>query len=45
MRTDVSIHAQDEGQNLFLKGLSRPARLPKMESAGTVDKTSLAAEG
>jgi putative spermidine/putrescine transport system substrate-binding protein len=33
----------DEGQNLFLKGLSRPARLPKMESAGTADKTSLAA--
>ena len=33
----------DEGQNLFLKGLSRPARLPKMETAGTADKTSLAA--
>jgi len=30
-------------QNLFLKGLSRPARLPKMESAGTADKASLAA--
>ncbi|MEV0069650.1 ABC transporter substrate-binding protein [Amycolatopsis sp. NPDC050768] len=33
----------DEGQNLFLKGLSRPARLPKMEAAGTADKTALAA--
>jgi putative spermidine/putrescine transport system substrate-binding protein len=33
----------DEGQNLFLKGLSRPARLPKMTETGTVDKTLLAA--
>ncbi len=33
----------DEGQNLFLKGLSRPVRLPKMQSAGTADKTALAA--
>ncbi|MDT7801213.1 MAG: putative spermidine/putrescine transport system substrate-binding protein [Actinomycetota bacterium] len=33
----------DEGQNLFLKGLSRPARLPGMETAGTADKASLAA--
>ena len=33
----------DEGQNLFLKGLSRPARLPKMTAAGTADKALLAA--
>jgi putative spermidine/putrescine transport system substrate-binding protein len=33
----------DEGQNLFLKGLSRPVRLPKMTEAGTVDKALLAA--
>ncbi len=33
----------DEGQNLYLKGLSRPARLPKMETAGTADKAAVAA--
>jgi putative spermidine/putrescine transport system substrate-binding protein len=33
----------DEGQNLFLKGLSRPARLTKLTEAGTVDKAALAA--
>lgn len=33
----------DEGQNLYLKGLSRPVRLPKMTEAGTVDKALLAA--
>ncbi|MEC3977415.1 ABC transporter substrate-binding protein [Amycolatopsis sp. H20-H5] len=33
----------DEGQNLYLKGLSRPARLPKMQAAGTADKAAVAA--
>lgn len=33
----------DAGQNLFLKGLARPIRLPSMVTAGTADKTSLAA--
>jgi ABC-type Fe3+ transport system substrate-binding protein len=33
----------DEGQNIWLKGLSRPVRLPAMEDAGTADETALAA--
>lgn len=33
----------DEGQNLWLKGKSRPVRLPAMETAGTADKTFAAA--
>jgi putative spermidine/putrescine transport system substrate-binding protein len=33
----------DAGQNLWLKGMARPVRLPAMISSGTVDKTLLAA--
>ncbi|WP_370947340.1 ABC transporter substrate-binding protein [Amycolatopsis sp. cg5] len=33
----------DEGQNLFLKGLSRPVRLNKLTAAGTADSAALAA--
>jgi ABC-type Fe3+ transport system substrate-binding protein len=33
----------DEGQNIWLKGLSRPVRLPAMEEAGTADAEALAA--
>ncbi|MCK9893648.1 ABC transporter substrate-binding protein [Frankia sp. AgB32] len=33
----------DEGQNLWLKGRARPVRLEAMTTAGTVDKTLLAA--
>jgi putative spermidine/putrescine transport system substrate-binding protein len=33
----------DEGQNIWLKGLSRPVRLDAMTGAGTVDKEALAA--
>ncbi|MFD8493664.1 ABC transporter substrate-binding protein [Amycolatopsis sp. NPDC059657] len=33
----------DEGQNLFLKGLSRPVRLPKLTAAGTADSAAVAA--
>jgi ABC-type Fe3+ transport system substrate-binding protein len=33
----------DEGQNIWLKGLSRPVRLDAMEEAGTVDAEALAA--
>ncbi|MGF7239559.1 MAG: ABC transporter substrate-binding protein [Frankia sp.] len=33
----------DAGQNLFLKGKARPVLLPTMTTAGTVDKTALAA--
>jgi ABC-type Fe3+ transport system substrate-binding protein len=33
----------DEGQNIWLKGLSRPVRLDAMTDAGTVDKEALAA--
>ncbi|SDY90111.1 putative spermidine/putrescine transport system substrate-binding protein [Amycolatopsis xylanica] len=33
----------DEGQNLFLKGLSRPVRLGKLTAAGTADSAALAA--
>jgi putative spermidine/putrescine transport system substrate-binding protein len=33
----------DEGQNIWLKGLARPVRLPAMQKAGTVDATALAA--
>jgi ABC-type Fe3+ transport system substrate-binding protein len=33
----------DEGQNIWLKGLSRPVRLDAMTEAGTVDKEALAA--
>jgi putative spermidine/putrescine transport system substrate-binding protein len=33
----------DEGQNIWLKGLSRPVRLDAMQSAGTVDADALAA--
>ncbi|WP_283135561.1 ABC transporter substrate-binding protein [Rhizohabitans arisaemae] len=32
----------DEGQNLFLKGRTRPIRLEAMQKAGTVDKAALA---
>jgi ABC-type Fe3+ transport system substrate-binding protein len=32
----------DEGQNIWLKGLSRPVRLDAMTQAGTVDQTALA---
>ena len=32
----------DEGQNLWLKGLSRPVRLPAMQKAGTADEAALA---
>jgi putative spermidine/putrescine transport system substrate-binding protein len=33
----------DEGQNIWLKGLSRPVRLDAMTEAGTVDEEALAA--
>jgi putative spermidine/putrescine transport system substrate-binding protein len=33
----------DEGQNIWLKGLSRPVRLPAMQKAGTADPTALKA--
>ncbi len=33
----------DEGQNIWLKGLARPVRLPAMEAAGTADEEALAA--
>ncbi|MCW2742834.1 MAG: exported protein of unknown function [Blastococcus sp.] len=33
----------DEGQNIWLKGLSRPVRLDAMTAAGTVDEEALAA--
>jgi putative spermidine/putrescine transport system substrate-binding protein len=33
----------DEGQNIWLKGLSRPVRLPAMQDAGSADEKSLAA--
>jgi ABC-type Fe3+ transport system substrate-binding protein len=33
----------DEGQNIWLKGLSRPVRLDAMTGAGTVDKEALTA--
>ena len=33
----------DEGQNIWLKGLSRPVRLEAMQSAGTADAEALAA--
>jgi putative spermidine/putrescine transport system substrate-binding protein len=33
----------DEGQNIWLKGLSRPVRLPAMQDAGTADAAALAA--
>ena len=33
----------DEGQNIWLKGLARPVRLPAMEEAGTADEEALAA--
>jgi ABC-type Fe3+ transport system substrate-binding protein len=33
----------DEGQNIWLKGGSRPVRLPAMEEAGTADTEALAA--
>jgi ABC-type Fe3+ transport system substrate-binding protein len=33
----------DEGQNIWLKGLSRPVRLDAMQAAGTVDAAALAA--
>jgi ABC-type Fe3+ transport system substrate-binding protein len=33
----------DEGQNIWLKGGSRPVRLPVMEEAGTADAEALAA--
>jgi putative spermidine/putrescine transport system substrate-binding protein len=32
----------DQGQNLWLKGLARPARLPAMQKAGTADTALLA---
>ncbi|RBY96621.1 ABC transporter substrate-binding protein [Blastococcus sp. TF02-8] len=32
----------DEGQNIWLKGGSRPVRLPAMEKAGTADEDALA---
>ncbi|MGM1059517.1 ABC transporter substrate-binding protein [Saccharothrix sp. Mg75] len=32
----------DEGQNLFLKGLSRPVRMDAMEKAGTLDAAAAA---
>jgi ABC-type Fe3+ transport system substrate-binding protein len=32
----------DEGQNIWLKGLSRPVRLPVMQDAGTADEKALA---
>jgi putative spermidine/putrescine transport system substrate-binding protein len=33
----------DQGQNIWLKGLSRPVRLAAMQKAGTVDETALKA--
>jgi putative spermidine/putrescine transport system substrate-binding protein len=33
----------DEGQNLWLQGLSRPVRLPAMQKAGTADAAALKA--
>ena len=33
----------DEGQNIWLKGLSRPVRLDAMQKAGSVDTGALAA--
>jgi putative spermidine/putrescine transport system substrate-binding protein len=33
----------DEGQNIWLKGLSRPVRLPAMQDAGTADEAALKA--
>jgi ABC-type Fe3+ transport system substrate-binding protein len=33
----------DEGQNIWLKGLSRPVRLPAMQDAGTADQAALKA--
>jgi ABC-type Fe3+ transport system substrate-binding protein len=33
----------DEGQNIWLKGLSRPVRLDAMQEAGTADEEALAA--
>jgi ABC-type Fe3+ transport system substrate-binding protein len=33
----------DEGQNIWLKGLSRPVRLPGMQDAGTADEAALKA--
>jgi ABC-type Fe3+ transport system substrate-binding protein len=33
----------DEGQNIWLKGLSRPVRLDAMKEAGTADEEALAA--
>jgi ABC-type Fe3+ transport system substrate-binding protein len=33
----------DEGQNIWLKGLARPVRLPTMEEAGTADAEALSA--
>jgi ABC-type Fe3+ transport system substrate-binding protein len=33
----------DEGQNIWLTGLSRPVRLPAMKDAGTADQKALAA--
>ncbi|MGZ4506128.1 MAG: ABC transporter substrate-binding protein [Blastococcus sp.] len=33
----------DQGQNIWLKGLSRPVRLPAMQKAGTADPTALKA--
>jgi ABC-type Fe3+ transport system substrate-binding protein len=33
----------DEGQNIWLKGLSRPVRLDAMQAAGTADAAALAA--
>ena len=33
----------DEGQNIWLKGLSRPVRLPAMQKAGTADAAALKA--
>jgi putative spermidine/putrescine transport system substrate-binding protein len=33
----------DEGQNIWLKGLSRPVRLDAMQTAGTADAAALAA--
>jgi ABC-type Fe3+ transport system substrate-binding protein len=33
----------DQGQNIWLQGLSRPVRLPAMQKAGTADPTALKA--
>ena len=33
----------DQGQNIWLKGLSRPVRLPAMQKAGTADAAALKA--